>query len=104
MTISQKSKIATDVTRGSSALMSQRIAVTLMAIVYGAVLARLLGPVNIGLIALANSVAFAIGILSGVAVSGLKPAMIRNIEFISLMMKMEKQRISIRKDSRFMFY
>ena len=79
MSISQRSKIATDVTRGSSALMSQRIAVTLMAIVYGAVLARLLGPVNLGLIALANSAAFAIGIFSGVAVSGLKPAMIRNI-------------------------
>jgi O-antigen/teichoic acid export membrane protein len=79
MSSSQRSKIATDVTRGSSALMAQRITVTLLAIVYGAVLARLLGPVNIGLIALANSVAFAIGIVSGVAVSGLKPAMIRNI-------------------------
>jgi len=81
MSISKKSKIASDITRGSSALMFQRIVVTLMGIVYGAVLARLLGPQNIGLIALANSVAFIIGITAGFAVSGLKPAMVRNIAF-----------------------
>lgn len=81
MSASKKSKIASDVTRGTSALMFQRIAVTLMGIVYGAVLARLLGPQNIGLIALANSVAFVIGIISGFAVSGLKPGMVRHIAF-----------------------
>ena len=81
MSTSKKSKIASDVTRGSSALMFQKIAITLMGIVYGAVLARLLGPLNIGLIALANSVAFVIGILSGFTLSGLKPAMIRHLAF-----------------------
>ncbi|WP_287588100.1 flippase [Candidatus Borrarchaeum sp.] len=81
MTTSRKSKVARDIARGSSALMIQKISLTIMGVVYGAVLARLLGPLNIGLIALANSIAFLIGIMSGVVLSGLKPAMIRHLAY-----------------------